>query len=123
MFIYPPTVTIYNILRTSYFTAYYEDSTSKVRGYSRIHSTWIGRLSIRSEGQCSSVVPLKMHNRRRKGLPDYDHRSCILQGPHQSKSRFQKFFLTKSLQAPLRGGEGRGGGVGGGGGVKRSEYI
>jgi hypothetical protein len=55
MFIYPPTITNYNILRTSYFTAYYEDSTSKVRGYSRM-----GRLSIRSEGQCSSVVPLNM---------------------------------------------------------------
>ncbi len=46
MFIYPPTITIYNILRTSYFTAYYEDSTSKVRGYSRILSCIIKRRSI-----------------------------------------------------------------------------
>ncbi len=33
----------------------------------------IGSLSIRSKGQCSSAVQLNMHNRRRKGLPDYDH--------------------------------------------------
>jgi hypothetical protein len=44
MFIYPPTITNYSILRTSYFTAYYEDSTIErledilvyaVQGYDR----------------------------------------------------------------------------------------
>ncbi len=86
MFIYPPTITDYNILRTSYFTAYYEDGTiarlEDILVYT-VYRALIGRLSIRSEGQCSSVVPLNMHNRRRKGLPDYDHRSCI----HQAKQR------------------------------------
>ncbi len=78
----------------------------------------IGSLSIRSEGQCSSAVQLYMHNRRRKGLPDYDHRSCILRGPislgPDSKSLREK--VAPSI-------EGEGGREGwGGGGSEKSYY-
>jgi hypothetical protein len=40
MFIYPPAITITTEKKTSWYTAYSEDSTGKVKKHFYIHSTW-----------------------------------------------------------------------------------